>query len=292
MKKKIAFLSYRNYLSSDYENALKAKKYLMEYHNYVDVHLFRPNSLCEQGELLLPYEYYELMGWIRDRIAECTAFYYLETPNYTDSYFTQAELLQWQAYRNNPVVYGIKPHGNSFVVGSEIPIGDISNDQKQLIAHFAVSIDRSQKSRFNPGFVGGKFNRNCFLIPCGNCGEHFLASQKFVYNVLRGAERLSCPHCYNTNFRVYEMNKRGEFYRKPIILEQPRPYKTDLRILGIHEIHQLLASNDLPSGIKLLNESNEQLTSDMGKLGKAWAAIGLAVGVGVLVASLFSKDRD
>jgi hypothetical protein len=105
MKKRIAFISYRG---DDYELAGESAEYLKRTGYFEDYRIFPPNSLCEQGEILLPYEFYELPGWVRDVLAICTHFYYLDTGSYFNSYFTQAELLQWQVYREDPIFYKIQ----------------------------------------------------------------------------------------------------------------------------------------------------------------------------------------
>jgi phage FluMu protein Com len=146
-------------------------------------------------------------------------------------------------------------NGNSFSVKTEYREA-ISKSLKQLIAHFSVSIDRSQQYYRSPGFVGGKFSKNCFLIPCRNCGEHFLASQDYVYSVIKGGCKLWCPHCHATNFSIFEINKMGHFKRKPIILSQLEDKKP--RVLSYQEIHELLALDELPAKIKLVAFENEK----------------------------------
>jgi hypothetical protein len=287
MNNGIAFLSYRG---GDFEIARKAAQFLLEKKFCANGHIFPPNLLCERGELLLPYEYYELMGYIRDALANCDDFYFLDTPTYAESYFTQAEVLQWQAYRDNPVFYRIRSKGNSFAVEGPISVGNMNNSQKQLIANLAVNIDKSQQSHFNPGFMGGKYNRNCFLVPCGQCGEHFLATQKYIYSVLNNVNRLTCPHCNNSNFSLQELNKNGKFYRKPIILKQS--IVTNFRVLDISEIHELLVLNTLPKNIGLVKLKDETLSSDIAKVAKFWGGAALIVTGIILFSKLISNDKD
>lgn len=286
MSKRIAFISYRG---KHYEEAKLVAKFLYK-EGYCDGEvLFPPNSLCEPNELLMPYEYFELMGFIRDSLARCTHFYYLNTPDYRNSYFTQAEILQWRAYKK-PVFYPVDNYYGKIVIRQAISLPEMSNNEKSLLANLAVSIDRSQISKYNQGFVGGKFNRNCFLFPCGSCGEHFLVSKKAVRKLVKEKVYISCPHCSNKSFHVYELSKKGNFYRKPLILDQN--ITSPLRVLETNEIYEMLNSNTNPVRIPVITLPGEKLSSDLGKIGKFYGVLGgLALGT-LLLSSLFDWGKN
>jgi hypothetical protein len=214
---KQVFVSYRGNYSA---HAEAIGQWLADNHYCTNAILFPPNSLCERNELLLPYEYVELMEFILDRLARCDAFVFLNTSDYQDSYFTQAEILQWRRFKDDPVVYPVgEDEHNQFVLGEAIHLDTLTKNEKRLWSGLSVSIARSYRDKFNPGFSGGKYNTSCFLLPCGNCGEHFLVSKKGIYEALKGTFKIACPQCRSAHFRIHEHPKKGNFYRKPIILE-------------------------------------------------------------------------
>jgi hypothetical protein len=281
------FISYRgNYYS--YAEALKQS--LERDRLCKTAILFPPNSLCETSEILLPYEYIELMEFISDHLSQSDAFMFLNTPDYQDSYFTQAELLQWRRFKDDPAVYAVGGNGNQFQLGDAVHLEPLTGNEKKLWAGISVGIARSYKSHLNPGFACGKFAKSCFMIPCGGCGEHFLATQKAIYDALKGQFKITCPLCGNGEFYFREMHKRGNYYRKPIVLEQE--FQTRLRVLETQEILDLLISNELPPSISLVSMPGESLSSDIVKLGKFYLALGgLALGA-LALTTLFSDEDD
>lgn len=281
------FVSYRG----DYYSFAEALSQWLVQNNYcANVILFPPNSLSARGEILLPYEYIELMEFILDRLARSDAFVFLNTDDYQDSYFTQAELLQWRRFRDDPIVYPVGG-SNTFQLGEGLRLETLTKNEKKLWAGISVGVARSYRSKFNPGFAAAKYAKNCFMIPCRKCGQHFVASQKAVYSTLKGQFQIFCPHCSNGQFHFKEGTERGTFYRKPIILEQP--YKNRLRILESQEILSLLVNNELPDSIGLVTLDSEKLSSDLAKVGKAYLGLGaLALGAIGLAALFGNSDED
>lgn len=282
------FISYRG---KYYPQAEAVGQWLRQNQYCTNAVLFSPNSLCERNEILMPYEYVELMEFILDRLAGCDAFVFLNTGDYQESYFTQAEILQWRRFNNNPVVYPIgSTEEGAFLLGESLHLEPLTKNQKKLWAGLSVSIARSYRGKFNPGFYGGKYNRSCYLIPCGNCGEHFLASKKAINGILEGSFKIACPHCGNVRFLFSQEHNRGHYYRKPIILKQE--FKTSLRILEPNEILSLLVDNDLPASIRLVTVNGESFSSDISKLGWIYAGLGAAALGAFAVASLFYDEES
>lgn len=283
---KNVFVSYRGRY---YEAATALGQWLVDNGYCESLAIFPPNSLCARNELLLPYEYVELMEFILDRLARSDAFVVLNTPDYQDSYFTQAEILQWRRFKDSPIVY-LAGHDGKDIQLQAAPLASLEKDQKRMWANLSVSIARSYRGKMNPGFVGGKYNRSCFIFPCGNCGEHFLATKKAIYKALSGNFKIACPHCGNDRFKISEAGARGNYYRKPILLEQD--YKTSLRILEPGEILSLLVENDLPSTFKLIALDDEALRSDMAKVGLFYLGLGVLAAGALVIASLFDGENN
>lgn len=265
---KQVFISYRGYM---FNHANFLKSWLEENDCCKNAILFQPNSLCAKGEILVPYEYIELMEFILDYLARSDAFLFLNTDDYFDSYFTQAEVLQWRRFENKPVAYPIDiDDKNQLSFGEKIAWATLTDNQKKLWAKISVGINRNMQNHATLTYWG-KFAKNCFLIPCGNCGEHFLVSQAAVRATLNGNFKVVCPHCDNPNFAFHEESQRGNYYRKPVVLEQE--YRKKLRILEADEILALLLvdkNEELPPSIGIVTLKDEKLYGDnflgMGKI--------------------------
>ena len=282
---KNAFISYRG---AYYEHANAIRHWLIGNGYCKNVVLFPPNSLSIYGELLMPYEYIELMEFILDRLSRCDAFVFLNTPDYSNSYFTQAEILQWRRFRDNPMVFPIGQNVDQYVIGQGIQLVPLTLSEKRLWANLSVNIARSYQGKFNPGFYGGKHNRNCYLMPCGICGEHFLIGKKATSLTLRGEYRIVCPHCNNSHFRILEGNQMGTFYRNPIIVEQE--FIRPLRVLETSEVLDLLIKDDLPPRIPLVSLADEHFDNDLIKVGKFFLGGLAALAAGALVINALGNE--
>lgn len=286
---KTTFISYRG----NYYLAAEAVGHWLVERGYCKSSIvFTPGELSEKDEALLPYEYVELMEFILDRLARTESFVIINTNDYLDSYFTQAEVLQWRRFKDRPSVYmvGIDDRGQ-FTLSEPVALEPLAKNQKKLWASISVGIARSYKHHMNPGFAAGKYAKSCFLLPCHTCGEHFLISRKAVYRALTGEFTVSCPHCGNSQFQFRELAQRGNYYRKPLIIEQP--HRVAIRVLEDSEILALLVNNELPSRIPLVSLEGEKFSSDIATLGKFYLTLGaLAAGVMGLLALLNSDSGE
>lgn len=286
---KQVFISYRG---SYYKQAMLLKDALVQHGYCNQAILFPPNSLCAENEILLPYEYVELMEFILDYLAHTDTFIYLETSDYWNSYFTQAEALQWRRFRDVPVVHSAQVdwRGQIFL-GEQMRWETLNKSQKKLWASISVSINRSMgRGHLMPPTAWGRFAKHCFLLPCGVCGEHFLVSQKAIYRALKNLFEVECPHCGNNHFRFSELPKRGNYYRKPIIVQQH--YYANLRVLGSFEILKLLIENNEMSAFPLVTLPGEHLDSDIAKIGKFYLALGVAAAAIGILSNIPQRDNQ
>lgn len=288
MAKKIAFISYRGV---HHKLAQSAADYLIA-QGFCDGYLLIPPAkLSQPGELLLPYEYIELMEYILDGMfRKCSHFFYLNTTDYWESYFTQAEVIQWRRHNDRPIAYAIGTDTNGrFVLSDAIALQPMDSSERKMWASLSVGIAPSYQHHRNPGFQGGKFNRNCFLLPCRSCGEHFLASQKVVYAVLKRQTAIICPHCESTDFRLHEEPQTGNFKRKPVILTQQNNHP--LRVIQSVEMLQMLIENKEPGNIPVIVLPDERLDSDPAKVVKGMLKVIGGIALVVLASEFFSKKR-
>ncbi|MEL7246849.1 MAG: hypothetical protein AAFO03_00465 [Bacteroidota bacterium] len=274
---KKVFISHRG---DDYGTAVQLKSTLLHSNYCKRVVLFENESLCANWEQLLVIEYFQLMEGIIDRLTECTSFLFIESPNYVNGYFTQAEILQWRRFKKQPLVIPVfRDVNNNFQLRQPILLQPFSKRDKKLWAKISVNIHPVMKGRRQ--VFWGKYARNCFIIGCCICGEYFLLTRKFMDILIGTGLQVKCPHCLNAGFDLYEdRTKRKYFKRHPIIL-RPKVQPRQLRHLTESEILHLLTGNNLPSRIRILKAPNEKLTKDSSRAMK-----GYLVSIGILAAIL------
>lgn len=98
------FISHRSY---DREVALKLHDFLLQNQISSRVILWEKESLCYNNEQLTVHDYFEAIERIKKSMQQCTAFFYIDSPVFSNGYFTSAELLQWKRLHDKPYVYRI-----------------------------------------------------------------------------------------------------------------------------------------------------------------------------------------
>jgi hypothetical protein len=216
-------------------------------------------------------------------IAQSDTFVYLNTADYWDSYFTQMEVLQWRRFKKEPKFYPVEiDNSRRFSFEGQGQWETLTSNQKSLWAKISVGINRGMQGHHSIPLMCGKFGKNCYLLPCHLCGEHFLAAQDAVHAALASDHRLVCPHCHQNELRFEQLPYIGHFYRKPIILKRStgRPGRP-LRVLDAIEVLGLILNNDEPQRIPLAPYEGKKLRSDGEKMG-----IGLACACGAVVGGI------
>ena len=253
------FISYR---SQYYSTVEVMGQWLVDQGYCLRATCIPPDSLCERGEIISAYEYVELMGNTLDILARADGFVFLDTPDYLSSYFTQAEILQWRRFRDRPVFHPcVISRGRAgqptFLLRSPIALETLDKNAKKLWAGLSTSIAHRYRGKFQTPFVGGKFCKNYFVLPCLRCGEHFVAHKDTIQERVGTKYSIVCPHCGENRFHLWQKNKKGlfkkPFYRNALILESlvPERERRSLRVLDAFEILALMIENELPPSIKL-----------------------------------------
>lgn len=280
------FISHRG---NDYDKALELKNCLLSNKLCKSVILFPNESLCYNWEQLLVLEYFELMEPIIDYLCKCDSFLYLDSPYYWNGYFTQAEILQWRRFRENPKIHPVTVDETKFRIHDPIYLQPMSKNSKKLWAKISVNINPKLQGR-GPVFWS-KYARNCFLVGCVSCGEYFLITQKAMRIIISDNLRIKCPHCKSSDFYFKEdTSKKKNFYRYPIILKPECETIAELRTLTDSEILQLLVGDNIPESIVLIHAIDEKLKTDARKVGEMYGVLGLVVVAGLGIASFLSKD--
>jgi len=201
-----AFISYRG---RDHRLAESVAQRLVDSGFADRAVLVPPNRLSEANELLLPFEYFELMEFIVDEMHDCTHFVALNRGDYWQSYWTQAEVGHWRQLHRRPVVHQVAagPRDDlALDAGTELdPLPKAESSLKSRISFIASR--RVQNNTRGATFTG-RYAKSCFLVPCGSCEKHFLATQKVVCTAVGSA--IYCPVC-GAPLRIKEMAaKQGD----------------------------------------------------------------------------------
>lgn len=273
------FLSYRGHSSMEAE---RLRDWLLGNEYCQSVILFPRNSLTSEREMLLAFEYFELIEVILDDLAASQALIFLDEPGYWSSYFTQVELTQWRrlSTHNPPQAYqvrGVESDGRP-THGQWVQLEPMTGEQKRLLAEISAGTSRRmQRPSHMPPTAWSTYARNCFLVCCAGCGEYLLLSQNVVYRALHCRESIACPHqkphVGSKQISIREEIRRGNFYRKPLIQEQSG--SREPRLLSDWEIIYLLVNNDSLPTLPVITLAGETMHSDLQKLGM------LALGAGV-----------
>ena len=173
------FLSYRG---GDYKTAHDLAQDLLNQGNCKQIVLVPPEKISKSNEILLPFEFFELMEFITDNLYDCDAFIILDTEHYLGSYWTQMEVRQWRRFAKQPEAYIARPAGqHQASIREKIALDPLDNGDAKLRARVSVGTNRRMLQSSGIPAAWGKFAKNCFLVPCAYCGRHFLATQKAVY---------------------------------------------------------------------------------------------------------------
>jgi hypothetical protein len=270
----IAFISYRGD-HAEIARAL-AERLVDENDKQCNSVIFiPPGRICAPTEVLLPFEYFEVMEFILDAYYNCNAFIILEDKRYWSSYWTQMEVLQWRRFTKDQSMYIARPIGKSAQIVEKRKLPPIARETHRWLAHISLGTNRRMRRLSPDAQPFGRYARNCFLVPCDGCKRHFLVSQKKAYSSLAEKSSISCPYCNHVS-ALREAAEHGNFYRKPIMLLEP---VSDVTPPSEEILNALLVDNELPPGIAVVTLPDEKLKSDVRKVMEVygWMALGLLV---------------
>jgi hypothetical protein len=239
------FMSYR---TADYKYLPSLGSFLESNQYCKEAVAFEPNLLCEPDEILPPRGLIELVVEIDDSICKADGFVFIASDDYFDSYFTQAEVMQWQRWKKNPVVYGAirNESGDDAWDLNEVRLETLSEAMKNVLSGFAVNMHRGMRNPLIP-LMGGKYANDYFVVPCDGCGEHSVINRSSVHWSIERSKPIPCPHCQQNQFTFAKGQKkraRYQFAREPVV--QYRFKGAHLRPMEPTELHHLFYRNDLP----------------------------------------------
>lgn len=290
------FISHRSY---DREVALKLHDFLLQNHISSRVILWEKESLCYNNEQLTVHDYFEAIERIKKSMQQCTAFFYIDSPVFSNGYFTSAELLQWKRLHDKPYVYRISYENGDFSY-QKIELQPLTTYEKRQMSFTSYWSNPDRLIDTEGGVfmdAWGKYAKDCFLVSCCACGQYYLITRKKMMKYVEGREKVLCPHC-NRHHAVFLQKKDGvKFFanRTPILIHPLVEPVADHAPLGTEDVLDLMNARKLPERFPLDKEDGEKLKSDFRKqaefTGKFTA--GLVGGLAVLgaIISFFDKNK-
>lgn len=292
---KKAFISYRG---SSYAAASALREQILSQRLWDSVVLVEPQALSSADEILLPFEYFELMEFIYDQLYNCDGFVILDTGNFWESYWTNEEVRQYRRFSDTRACYVARLDGAGRPQLVERGVFEpLSDNAKRLLARISVGTNRRIQASSRGATFWGRYARSCFVIPCGepqSAGRAvrlFLASQKLVEAATRGEQTIRCPYC-GRPVQVAQGPQRGTFYRRPVLLKS---HNRNLPHPDADLLMALLVQDERPAGVELVHLPGETFDTDAMKVlkGYGWlaGAAGLAAGAAWLWEQL-TKDQE
>lgn len=241
------FISFRR---RDYAHAVRLKEWLERNGFSREAAVFPPDSLCEQDEVLTPRGMLELVEDIGQRLMRADAFFIIDAPDYTESYFTAAEMMQWCRRRDPKAFRAVaKPDGGFDIHEGTFP--SLDEGLKDLLSKLSVNISKELRNPLIP-LWGGRYADSHFVVPCDRCGRYSVVGRKTVIRSMDMRRSMPCPHCNQHHFTFRRGARRKASYqyaREPIILAD-RPEQRVFAPLDFWDLTSLFFSKKLPDSIK------------------------------------------
>ena len=250
----VAFLSYARTMIRD---PRPVGTWLTESGWFAGVHLVKPDSdrLAQENELLMPFEYFELMFAIWDgSMAKCDGFAFIDNQggDYLKNVWTNMELHGWRYMSDSLTAVRVSVSGR--YSAQEVSLHPMSREEKEWWAHLYRNLKPhalTSSSHFDAPYRGGRLSRKRYLLGCTVCGEYSLIPKAVVETAAKGNGVVHCAHhkC-GAAFRVVSQGRKDEIRRRRPIISQPltggggRP-----RPLTVDELMALYADRNPPPGI-------------------------------------------
>jgi hypothetical protein len=216
-----------------------------------DVSYVQPQALAADYELLLPFEVFELIMTIWQRMEKCDSFVFLNTPDYLASIWTTLEVIGWRVMSRAPIAYAVAldPAGYRCDPTGVVPMP--APEKRlwiRLRAHLEPMGAVSRSHLLIPN-RGGRFATDHYLLACRVCGEYSLLPKRPTERAAKRGEVVTCaqPTCVAR----HRMGKVGRFngirYRVPIVAEPLTDRRApSMRSLQVDELMQLYVDGRHP----------------------------------------------
>jgi len=243
-----AFLSYRGEI---YQYVAPVRQWLRSTGLAGDAIFMRPEELALDHELMLPFEMFELMLAIWQRMEKCGAFVYINSQGYLSSIWTTLEVTGWRFLASTANGYAIGS-GQQGYVAEPVSFHPMPSGEKRLWRQLRVHLEPmgvAKKSHLMIPNRGGRYATSYYLLPCRVCGEYSLLPKKAVESLAKksGVIRCAQPACQAD----HRLKRTGRFnamrYRVPIVAVPLSSRRApSLRPLTVEEIMHLYSNGKQP----------------------------------------------
>ena len=212
------FLSYR---SSREKELRPVSQWLIASGGVAGTRWVPPGVLALPNELMLPFEWFELMMAIWNELESCQAFVYLDSPDYTASVWTSLEQIGWRALVDDPQVITVSGSNGRYAAVRRT-LAPMDRSEKRLWRQLRKNLEPFAVISSGRGFIpyrGRKPSTNHYLLPCIICGEYSLLPKREVEHAARVSGQAACaqPGC-SSPYILTEVGSRNRIrYRRPIV---------------------------------------------------------------------------
>jgi hypothetical protein len=192
-----AFLSYRN---QSIPHLKPAANWLWKSGRFSSIMFIKPDDerLALKNEILMPFEYFELVLAIWEKMEECDTFAYLDSQDYLESVWTNMELAGWQFLSDARTVVRVTVGRRGDYSADEMSLSPMSQPDKDLWAHIRRNLRPyalQNSSHVDAPYRGSKLSRKRYLFPCSACREHSLIKKQTIEGAAKSKAVVNCPRC-------------------------------------------------------------------------------------------------
>lgn len=216
----VAFLSYVQIMSP---HIRPVGNWLTKSGLFAGVRYVKPDDdrLAQPNELLMPFEYFELVFAIWDRsIDQCDSFAYIDSRDYLNSVWTNMELHGWRYLSDSLTAVKVSVHERGrkyYYSADEVSLNPMGKGEKEQWAHLYRNLKPHAlmtSSHFDAPYRGGRLSRRRYLLGCTTpkCRQYSLIPKAVVETAAKGNSIVHCAHC-GAAFRVVSEGRMDEIRR-------------------------------------------------------------------------------
>jgi hypothetical protein len=178
--------------------------------------------LALDHELLLPFEFLELMVAIWDEMQACDTFGILNSPDYLQSVWTNLELTGWRAIKPGGRAYSLELDPGGRYSYTPVSLEPMTKNERELwgiIRNRVRPFALLSSPKWSFPYRGSRLARKYYLLTCLVCGQHSLLPKGQVESRARTNGVMACAH---PECRApHQIRKSGSFNwvrsRRPIL---------------------------------------------------------------------------
>ena len=158
---KMAFLSYRGEF---YPHVAPVRQWLRAAGLTDDAIFMKPEELALDHELMMPFEVFELMLTIWQRMEKCDTFAYINSQDYLSSIWTTLEVTGWRFLSGTPTGYAIGS-GQQGYIAEPMSFSPMPSAEKRLWMRLRMHLEPVGAAKASHLMVPNRGGRYATAVP-------------------------------------------------------------------------------------------------------------------------------